>query len=310
MMTAFGMMYALAMSGDDGYENATDDVRDNNWILPGGYKLPVPKELGFIFKVIPERVVEYVKRSGTPEEQSVGEAVTGVLKSALSTYGMPNTVPSTIRPVLENMANYSFFLQRELESTSMRGKDPGQRYTSSTSELAKAIGGALNMEALTPIKIDNLIRGWFGMVGSTTLLATDAMLNPTRPDRPIYQMPFASIFLYDTIGGRAKNEFYDIQNKAAQAENTFNDLMKNDPEKAAQYLERNQALISVAPLLNSSLEELSNLRRLRTMVEQGSDEMVAMTGEERRKFIDEIRQNENEALSYVRELKKQINDMQ
>ncbi len=306
MMTAFGMMYALAMSGDDGYENASEDVRDNNWILPGGYKLPVPKELGFIFKTIPERVVEYVKRSGTPEEQSVGEAVTGVLKSALSTYGMPNTVPSTIRPVLENMANYSFFLQRELESTSMQGKEPGQRYTSSTSELAKALGEATNF---SPIKIDNLIRGWFGLVGSTTLLATDAMLNPTRPDRPIYQMPFASIFLYDTIGGRAKNEFYDFQNKAAQAENTFNDIMKTDPEKAVQYLEKNEALISVAPVLNASLEELSNLRRLRLMVEQGSDEMVGMTGEERRKFIDEIRKNENEALSYVRELKKQVNDM-
>jgi hypothetical protein len=305
MMTAFGMMYALAMAGDDGYENATDDVRDNNWILPGGFKLPLPKELGFIFKVIPERVVQYVKRSGTPEEQSVGEAVAGVMKSALSTYGMPNTVPSTIRPVLENMANYSFFLQRELESTSMQGKEPGQRYTSSTSELAKAIGETTN---ISPIKIDNLLRGWFGMVGSTTLLATDAMLNPTRPDRPIYQMPFASIFLYDTIGGRAKNEFYDLQSSVSQADATFNDLMTKDPEKAAQYYERNQALISAAPMLNASLEELSNLRRLRMMAEQGSDEMVGMTGEERRKFIDEVRQNENEALGYIRELKKQIND--
>jgi hypothetical protein len=305
MMTAMGMMYALAMSDDEGYKNATDDVRDNNWLLPNGYKLPVPKELGFIFKVIPERVVEYVKRSGTPEEQSVGDAVTGVLKSALSTYGMPNTVPSTIRPVIENMANYSFFLQRELESTSMQGKEPGQRYTSSTSELAKTIGETTN---ISPIKIDNLLRGWFGMAGSTTLLATDALLNPTRPDRPVYQLPFASIFLYDTVGGRAKNEFYDFQNSAAQAESTFNDLMTKDPEKAVKYLEKNEALISVAPMLNASLEEISNLRRLRTMAEQGSDEMVGMTGEERRKFIDEVRQAENESLHYIRELKKQVND--
>ena len=307
MMTAMGMMYALAMSDDEGYKNATDDVRDNNWLLPNGYKLPVPKELGFIFKVIPERVIEYVKRSGTPEEQSVGEAVAGVLKSALSTYGMPNTVPSTIRPIIENMANYSFFLQRELESTSMQGKEPGQRYTSSTSELAKAIGETTN---ISPIKIDNLLRGWFGMAGSTTLLATDALLNPTRPDRPVYQLPFASIFLYDTIGGRAKNEFYDLQNKASQAENTFNDLLEKDPAKAEKYYERNASLISVAPVLNASLEELSNLRRLRMAAEQGSDEMVGMTGEERRKFIDEVRQNENETLTYVRELKKQLADME
>ena len=161
---------------------------------------------------------------------------------------------------------------------------------------------------ISPIKIDNLLRGWFGMAGSTTLLATDALLNPTRPDRPIYQLPFASIFLYDTIGGRAKNEFYDLQNKASQAENTFNDLLTKDPAKAESYLERNQALISVAPLLNASLEEISNLRRLRMAAEQGSDEMVGMTGAERRKFIDEVRQNENETLTYVRELKKQLAD--
>jgi len=263
MMSALGFAYALAMSDDEGYKNATDDVRDSNWLLPNGYKLPSPKELGFIYKVIPERIVEYYRRSGTPEEQSALDALSGVVKAAYSAYSSPTTVPSYVRPILENMTNYSFFLQRELESASMQRLQPGQRFTSSTSELAKGIGEATNT---SPIKIDNLFKGMFGMAGSTTLLATDAMLNPTRPDRPIYQMPFGSIFTYDTIGGRAKTEFYDLRERVSQADATYKEILKHDPEKALKFYEDNASLIMMAPQVNRSLKELSNLRRLRTAI--------------------------------------------
>ena len=305
MMTALGFAYALAMSDDDGYKNATDDVRDNNWILPNGYKIPVPKELGFIFKSIPERVVEYFRRYGTNEEQRLTQAVGSVVKGAMSAYGSPNVTPSFIKPILENMTNYSFFLQRELESASMKRLEPGQRFTSSTSELAKALGEETN---ISPIKIDNFLRGMFGMAGSTTLLMTDAVLNPTRPDRPAYQMPFGSLFLYDTIGGRAKNEFYDLQERVGQADATYKNLLEKDPEKAQAYLEKNASLISIAPTINNTLQQLSTLRRFRTLYEQGTEDMLGMSSAERRKAIDEIREAENETLSYVRELEKAIED--
>ena len=305
IMTAFGFAYALAMSDDDGYENATDEVRDNNWLLPGGYKIPVPKELAFVFKSIPERVVQYMKRLGTEEEQDITKALGSVVKAGFSAYGSPNAVPSFIRPVLENMTNYSFFLQRELESASMQRREAGQRFTSTTSELAKALGDATNM---SPIKIDNFLRGTFGMAGSTTLLMTDAMLNPSRPDRPLYQMPFGSIFLYDTVGGRKKAEFYDLREKVGQADATYKDLLKTDPEKAQKFLESKEALIAAAPMVNATLRDLSQMRALRTMVEQGSEEMLGMSGTERRELIDEIRQSENEMVSYTRELEKMLRE--
>jgi hypothetical protein len=305
IMTAFGFAYALAMSDDEGYENATDEVRDNNWLLPGGFKIPVPKELAFIFKSIPERVVHYMKRSGTEEEQAITAALGSTVKAAFSAYSSPTAVPSLIRPVLENMTNYSFFLQRELESASMQRREPGFRSTSATSELAKALGETTN---ISPIKIDNFLRGTFGMAGSTTLLMTDALLNPTRPDRPLYQMPFTSIFLYDTVGGRNKVEFYQLREKVGQADSTFKDLLKTDPAKAEKFLEANEALISAAPLINDTLRDLSQLRALRTMVEQGTEEMLGMNSKERRELIDEIRGSENELVSYTRELEKALRE--
>lgn len=306
LMTAMGFAYAMAMSDDDGYKNATDDVRDSNWLLPNGYKLPTPKEVGFLYKVIPERIVSYFNRLGGPEEQSAMDALAGIVKAGYSAYSSPTAVPSYVRPILENMTNYSFFLQRELESASMQRLQPGQRFNSSTSELAKSIGEATNV---SPIKIDNLMRGMFGMAGSTTLLATDAILNPTRPDRPLYQMPFGSIFLYDTVGGRNKAEFYDLRERVSQADATYKEMMKRDPDKAMDFFEKNSELIAAAPIINNSLKELTNLRRMRTLLEQGNEEMLGVDSKERREMIDEIREYENESVAYVRQLEKQLRDM-
>lgn len=303
MMTAFGAVYAISMSDDEGYKNASEDVRDNNWILPNGYKLPVPRELGFIFKSIPERVVDYYRREGTAEEQSAVKALGSTFKAAFSAYGSPTAVPAVIRPILENMTNYSFFLQRELEPKSVQGQEPGFRSTSGTSELAKAIGETAN---ISPIKIDNLIRGMFGMMGATTLMATDALVNPTRPDRPLYQLPFASIFLYDTIGGKAKTEFYDLRERVGTAVTTYNDLKDKNPEKAEAYGEKNANLLSAAPTINQYLKQLNDLGRIRRLLEQGTEEMLGMTGEERRKEIDEIRRAENELVSFVREMETEL----
>lgn len=308
VMFALGTVYAMSMGGDDDYEGTTEEVRDNNWIFPGGYKLPVPKEIGFLFKSIPERLVEYFRRYGTDEEQGVQEALGSLLKGAVGAYSGPNAVPSTIKPFLEHMVNYSFFMQRELVPSSMRERPAGLQYTSDTSELAKLVGGAANV---SPIVVDNYLRGFFGMAASTTLMMTDAVLNPTRPDRPLYQLPFVNIVRYDTIGGREKSEFYDLREKVMKARNGYNALQKTDPVAADAFAEKNYALIDAAPEVNRLLTELSNLRKERLLYEQGTAEVVGeLSGEERRQLIDEIRKEEKSVLADIRKLKKFIRDEQ
>jgi hypothetical protein len=318
-LTALGFMYTLAFGDDEGYRNATDEVRDNNFLIPHtDKKIPLPKEIGFLFKSIPERLVNYYRRYGTDEEQSILNLLGTIVKGGFSAYGTPNATPAQIKPILENMTNYSFFLQRELESASMQRLDPSQRSTGSTSELAKAIGafsqklgeaaGTKSLE-VSPIKVDNLLRGLFGIAGSSTLLMTDALINPSRPDRPLYQMPFASLFLYNTEGGRAKNEFYDLQNKVSQADMTFKSMQETAPDKAVAYFDKNAALISVAPILNESLQQLSQTRQLRQQLETATEESSGMTSKERREAIDAIIKQENQSLNYIRALDKQVRDM-
>lgn len=308
IMMGLGFMYAAMMSGDDDYESTIEEVRDNNWIFPGGYKLPVPKEIGFLFKSIPERIVGYLNRYGTDEEQAVSEALGSLLKGALSAYTSPTAVPSTIKPFLEHLTNYSFFMQRELVPSSMKERPAGIQYTSDTSELAKLVGKTADV---SPIVVDNYLRGFFGMAASTSLMMTDAVLNPTRPDRPLYQLPFASIVRYDTIGGREKAEFYDLREKVIKARNGYNALLKTDPAAADEFAEKNYALIDAAPEVNRLLTELSNLRKERVLYEQATAEVMGeMSGTERRQLIDELRTEEKSVLADIRKLKKFIRDEQ
>lgn len=318
-LTALGFMYALAFGDDEGYKNATDEVRDNNFLIPhSDKKIPLPKEIGFLFKSIPERMVNYYRRYGTPEEQSILDLLGTIVKGGVSAYGTPNATPAMIKPVLENMTNYSFFLQRELESTSMQKLDPSQRYAPSTSELAKSIGAlsqklgdvaGTKIAEVSPIKVDNLLRGLFGIAGSSTLLLTDALINPTRPDRPLYQMPFTSLFVYDTTGGRAKNEFFDLQEKVSRANNTYLSMKATEPEKAEAYYLKNEPYILAVSTLNATLKELTEIRKQRLYYESASPEILDMSGKERRAHIDALDKLDIEAVSHIRELDKTLRDL-
>ena len=318
-LTALGFMYALAFGDDEGYKNATDEVRDNNFLIPySDKKIPLPKEIGFLFKSIPERLVNYYRRYGTDEEQSILNLLGTIVKGGFSAYGTPNATPAMIKPVLENMTNYSFFLQRELESASMQRLDPSQRFTPGTSELAKSIGAlsqklgevaGTKIVEVSPIKVDNLLRGLFGIAGSSTLLMTDALINPTRADRPLHQMPFASLFVYDTTGGRAKNEFFDLQEKVGRANSTYQSMKDTNPTKAVEYYAKNEPYILAVPTLNATLKQLTAIRKQRIFYETASPEALNMDGKERRATIDILDKLEIEAVAKIRTLDKDLRDL-
>ena len=306
IMTGMGFVYALAMSDDEQYEDLTDEVRDRNWILPKSIndsfpvKLSVPAELGFIFKSIPERIVSYMKAASKGEDQGVGRAVMDTLGDALKTYGnVP--IPPVVKSAIENTANYSFFTQRELVPKSMQERPAALQYTSNTSELGKAIGKAADV---SPIKVDNWIRGTFGLMGASGLLVTDAMMNPARPDRSLAQIPFMSIALVNPAGSRVKDEFYDFRQKITEAVAAKNMLEKENPVKYAEFVQKNYHLLAAAPYVNQKLKVLSELRATKEMFTHMP--ASSMSSAEKRKNIDEINKIEKVMLSDMRTMRSAI----
>jgi hypothetical protein len=55
-MAALSAMYWTLTHDDEEYKKQEQETKDNNWLIPSlGIKIPIPFEIGVIFKVIPER---------------------------------------------------------------------------------------------------------------------------------------------------------------------------------------------------------------------------------------------------------------
>jgi hypothetical protein len=313
-VAALSTLYALMAGDDEDYKDMDLRTRNGNWILPGGYKIPVPGELGAIFKVIPETVVEYLRRSGTPEEQTALEAIRASLKYMSEQY-IERTVPipQAVKPLIEAWTNYSFFTGRELEGIYQKQQDPSMRTTSRTSELAQAISNfsrdVIGVDAVSPIQIDNMLNGYFGSTAALVTMTTDSLLNPSRIDRPLHKYALLSNYLYDPVGTRSLTEFYDEREKVGKANNTLRQLMKTDIDRAVAYADAHKEELALESAMNSTLEQLERTRAYRKFL-NSPDGAKDMSKEERESELIEIKKMEVELTGWLREAKNEIRKAQ
>jgi hypothetical protein len=287
---AFTMLYAMARSGDDDYEDASDENRDRNFLL-GGIKVPVSPEYLAL-----KAAVEHTYRSMSDQEFETPEKFRHAMKSgAMNLITSPTDImPSLVKPMIENMANYSFFTDRALVGPSLANKDTNMQYVKGqTSELAKffsdigqsVLGNDLNA---SPIKIDNFIRGFFGSMGQDVLFASnmiaDGLSDVERPAAKLNQLPEIGAAFYDPQGSQRKGDYYQLRDKAEARYNTFLDLRKTNPERAREYREEHKALINMMPALNAIGNQLENIRARRNRIM----ESPAMDGETKREELDKL----------------------
>jgi hypothetical protein len=310
MLTALGTLYAMGKSEDDDYKEMDLRTRDSNWILPGGYKLPVPGEFAAIFKVIPERVVEYYRRSGTPEEQTAWEATRTALTYMAEQYvGRMVPIPQAAKPLLEAWTNFSFLTGRPLEGIFQKQVEPSRRRGADTSELAIAIADfsrdVVGVQ-VSPILIDNTLRGYLGSTAAMVTMVTDGMLNPDRTDRPLHKWALLSNYLYDPVGTRRIGEFYEMREKVGLVKQTLAELARTDLAAAEAYAEKNGDILSLTNTVNDTIQQLERTRAYRKFLNspEGAKDMGV---EERTKELEEIRKYEVELADWVREAKTEIN---
>jgi hypothetical protein len=306
---ALSTLYAMGKSDDDDYNEMDLRTRDGNWVLGNGVKLPVPTELGALFKVIPERAVEYMRRQGTPEEQEAFEAVRTAAAYIFEQYvGRTVPIPQAAKPLLEAWTNHSFLTGRELEGIHQKGMLPSMRRGANTSELAIAIAdfakNSVGVE-VSPIMVDNALRGYLGSTAATATLITDGLLNPTRMDRPLHKWALVSNYAYDPIGTRRTSEFYETREQVGQINNTLNELAKTDINAAQQFYEQNSQALALESAVNATLQQIEGARAYRKYLDSKAA-AADMTQEERKEALDEVRRYEVEMVSWLREAKTQL----
>lgn len=290
-LAALSAMYTLMASGDDDYEGLEGYERDKNYIIPGtGIKIPVAPEVGFLFKVIPERLIRYVVSQGTERPQDAETFYKGFRDAFITAYGGPSFTPQGIKPALEVMVNYSFFTSNPIVGQSLKNVDPSQQFTSGTSELAKLFG----LAGISPLKADYLIRGYTGMAGAIVLDMIDAVANPDRMSKPINKLPQVSTFMYDPTGRGYKSEFYAFRESVDQVVDTVN-LLKRESraEELQEFLTPEKLQLYAMRGVAGKIEQtLGKLRKYRNVIANDP----GLSSEEKRAKTDEIQKQEKEIL--------------
>ena len=300
LLALTAVAYTLLMQDDETYKNANPDEKYGNFFvhvpgMEGALRIPVPFEIGYIFKGIPEAVINTMRADHGGEE-----AFKAFKSIALQTIpgGTSLMMPQAIKPFVENVSGYSFFTGRQLESGKEQMLEPAYRYRDSTTEIAKGIGKMFNV---SPIKVENLVRGYTGGMGMAFLQAISAAVpttgTPEQATKRISDMPvIGGLFQPEDAGGRL-NDMYEHLNAARQVQKTFDELVKEGKRaEAKEYLQKNINLYAQATMAGNVSQQMNMLTKTEAAIKASN-----MDSDKKREQLDRIREIKIKLATSVRE---------
>lgn len=207
---------------DPRYQELPQWDKDLFWHFWAGdkhFRLPIPFELGVMFKVIPERLMAY--------SEGQGDAFRELGKT---TFEAVNVIPwpediALLSPWIQAISNKTFtgapiVPRREQD---LLPEDQIGPYTSTAAKAISKLPG-IKSNLLTdttlgsPRKVDHIIRGYTGSLGQYATLAIDAVLDiarvtdqPPRPEVGLENWPLFKGFMGKTLTGRTDSidKFYE-----------------------------------------------------------------------------------------------------
>jgi hypothetical protein len=298
-LTLMGLswMYWMMASDTEEYKTAEQEVRDNYWII-GNVRIPIPFEIGTVFKVFPERILEYFMGQDTSKDLK-----DSVVRNITSTLAI-NPIPQAFMPVLENVANYSFFTGQPIVGKGLEDVAPKYQASAGTSLLAQQIGEATNS---SPVKIDNLIRGYTGTLGTYAVMALDAIMrgegDPTKATMKAEQLPVVKRFFASAESTGTVTSYYEMKKAVDESTRTINFLERTgNMEDLREYMvDKGAKLQAVKPYIQSLDKDMTMLREMRRTVQ-----MSNMDSDQKRNVLDNIRKAEVGLTSRIQFLKKSI----
>ena len=234
MITA---LYYAMVSDTDEYKNARREVRDDNWIIPiaddFAIKIPIPFEVGVIAKVFPERIMDALMGESTIADVTSSmnrQLMTSLAMPGIPLPGMfePSAGIQAIAPLVDAIMNHDSYTRKDIIPFYMEeGLEKGYQSQYSTNELARVVGEFFNV---SPIKIQYVMQGYGGSLGSYALSAVDAITRsvtdrdfiPPSADR----MPMMRRFVQTSRGGGLQQQFYELRGEVNEVVQTLNLLKK------------------------------------------------------------------------------------
>lgn len=306
MVGLTGLYYAL-VSDDDEYKNANPEVVDNYYILPVkdadpakgekglAIRIPIPFEVGLLFKTLPERMMRryYDVDVARDTEQSLRRAVTSTLAF--------NPVPQAVLPIAEVIANYDTFTGRAIIPPYMDERMAAEYQTKfGTNELARILGEATG---ISPIKIDHLMNGYLGTLGTYTLDAIDHVARDADrmyPSREPYQYPFVRRFFTDTNQPGLQTQYYDLYKEVGKVTNTIRSLREEGRvDELNAYLMENQSILGIKSGVDVLNKRMKKYRDQKEAVLKST-----LDPDQKKELIDDLDASINQTLQVVPILKR------
>jgi hypothetical protein len=311
MVGLTGLYYAM-ISDDELYDNENQEVKDNYYLIPikkadlanrePGFavKIPIPFEVGILFKTIPERILDMSYGDTTSKDLR-----DSLLRATTSTLAF-NPVPQAILPILETVANYDTFTGRPIVPTYMQDRNAIAQARFGTNELARRAGEATG---ISPLKLDHLMNGYLGSLGTYTLDAADTLLRDNDmqyPQRKWFEYPFVRRFFTTAMRPGLQEQFYELDkniNGIVGSINALKDQGRVDELQA--YMLENENILQ----LKSGVNVLDKLMK-RYRDQKDAILRMDIDPAEKRRIIDELDRNINLQLKVMPQLRRLAYDEQ
>jgi hypothetical protein len=288
MIAAGTLAYTAAMQDDEAYKNARPEEKYGNWFIriPGvdePLRLPIPFEIGYIFKALPEALYNSMVNDHGSEEAV--KAFSSILKQTIpggSSYG----IPQAMRPAIEAGLGKSFYTGRDILSASEKDLLPEYQFRDKTSEVAKTIG---SVAGVSPIILDSLVQGYTGAMGLAFVQAVGVGLTkqegPQTAVKRLSDLPVVGSAFQPNDAGAISNRVYERMNEFKKVKSSVDNLLNRGYKAEALELLNKRgteyAMAEVADYYTSTMRELTQYEK--------AIKASSATPEEKRRQLEELR---------------------
>jgi hypothetical protein len=280
IMAGITLAYAAMMQDDESYENANPEERYGNWFvrIPGleePLRIPIPFELGLIGKALPEGIYRLMASDDSTKE--VAKAL-----QTMALRSIPIDVPTAIKPAIEWNLNRSFFTDRDLVTASMPS-DPKFQYNLNTPEIVQLFGNI----GISPVKLENTIRGYTGGLGISVLRLLDPVFGGeiVKAGQGLASVPILGGVFQPKDASGIINAAYNTANNIEGITRTYKRLQVEDPKAATEYYNDNLVEISMASTAGQFKQYMGQIAAEERKVRAST----AMTPEQKDRRLKELR---------------------
>lgn len=227
ILTAIAMAIKGMGYDDKEIEELNQRKKDDNFVMRVGDKIvTIKKPQGLLRSII--NFAEYIQDLSTDhiEEGKERERLEKWLSNAIMD-NMPadevtGFVPNAVAPIIENAINKDFYYNTDIVKSYDLDLPDAEQYYDYNSQLAIWLGKIFNY---SPAKIDNLISGYFGGLGTTLTNTIDYSLGktgviPEKPEMGAEQNTIGKRFVVNVNSNSSSiDEIYNRKSELTKLEN-------------------------------------------------------------------------------------------